>query len=148
MPGGAKKFCSKHHFGRSRMKGRGRKANGAATASQEQAPTLPYNASVVNDASPSVHSVDSGRVSRASTNVINRGACETASPTVYALWAVTPSILLSTEEYAWAPPVPMHVYSCIAFCVTFFMDHMDELERPELCSYQFAFVKRTTLLVL
>ncbi|KAH6941251.1 hypothetical protein HPB50_015177 [Hyalomma asiaticum] len=82
MPGGAKKFSSKHHFGCLRKKGRGRKVNEAAIASRERAPTSPDNASVItpDNASPSMRGVDSGRVSRASTDAIDEGACETASP--------------------------------------------------------------------
>ncbi|KAH6944949.1 hypothetical protein HPB50_006319 [Hyalomma asiaticum] len=57
MPDRARKFHSKHHFGRSPKKGRCRKLNGAAAAWREWAPTSPDNAFVSEDASPSMHAV-------------------------------------------------------------------------------------------
>ncbi|KAH6938772.1 hypothetical protein HPB50_012431 [Hyalomma asiaticum] len=81
MPDRAKKFRSKHNFGRSPKKGRCRNLNGAAAAWWEWAPTLPDNAVVSEDVSPSVRGVDSGRVSRVSTDdIINGGVREMASP--------------------------------------------------------------------
>ncbi|KAH6928426.1 hypothetical protein HPB50_015653 [Hyalomma asiaticum] len=63
MPERAKKFHSTHHFGRLRKTRRGRKPNGAAAAWQERSPASPDNAVVTADASPSVHNMDSGRMS-------------------------------------------------------------------------------------
>ncbi|KAH7943391.1 hypothetical protein HPB52_007794 [Rhipicephalus sanguineus] len=78
MPGGAKKFRSKHHFGRSRKKGRGRNPNGAASASREQAPTSSDNVDVAVDDSSCVPGVDAGRTS--TDVIVNRGVRETGSP--------------------------------------------------------------------
>lgn len=78
MPGGAKKFRSKHHFGRSRKKGRGRKPNGAASATREQAPTSSDNVDVAVDDSSCVRGVDAGRTS--TDVIVNRGVRETGSP--------------------------------------------------------------------
>ncbi|KAL1467409.1 hypothetical protein MTO96_042203, partial [Rhipicephalus appendiculatus] len=79
MPGGAKKFRSQHHFGRSRKKGRGRKPNGTATASREQAPTSSDNAVVTEDNSSCVRGVHAGRTSTEDV-IVNRGVRETACP--------------------------------------------------------------------
>ncbi|KAH8028782.1 hypothetical protein HPB51_019581 [Rhipicephalus microplus] len=77
MPGGAKNFWSKHHFGCSRKKGRGRKPNGAAIASREQAPTSYDNVDVAVDDSSCVRGVDAGRTS--TDVIVNRGVRETGS---------------------------------------------------------------------
>ncbi|KAH8028877.1 hypothetical protein HPB51_020008 [Rhipicephalus microplus] len=76
MPDDAKKFRSQHDFRRSRKKGR--KPNGAAIVSREQAPTLFDNAIVTKDGSFCVRGVAAGRP--CTGDVINGGACKTVSP--------------------------------------------------------------------